>query len=157
MEVDARADASGKRRAAVPIAFRIVPLAALAALLITTAPAVSHAASCELAFKAAAYRCSGTFDGGGSSQFCIRPDVNAPGDGVFALIENETLVFRCTCEAKGRAPNVQFGGASRGFFCLTPDTTLSGKVSGSRLTGQGYNPYAGIRSTFTCQAVAACP
>ena len=139
--------------------FCIARLAALAALMMAGDLAPSYAASCELSLRAH-YKCSATFDVGGSADYCTRTDVIAPGDGQFVLIEAEASVFHCTCEAKGRAPNVQFGGSSRDFFCGDgTDTSLVGRVTGSRITGQGYNATltSEIRSVFTCQAVETCP
>lgn len=136
---------------------RRAPLAAVAAVLLTGSLSAAHA-NCELPLKAR-YKCTATYSDGGSSDYCLRPDVFTPGDGRFALIEEGGNAFYCSCDAKGRAPNVSFGASSQGFFCSGNYVAAAGKVRGSRITGQGYDTGVqdGIRSTFTCQAVDTCP
>lgn len=140
------------------IILRIAPLAALAALLVTGDLCAAHAASCEAALQPR-YKCTATFDDGGSSEYCLSGYTDARGDGQFALYELGGSSFYCTCAAKGKAPNVRFGISTRDFFCGSNATALSGRLSSTRITGQGYSidQYPGLRSSFTCQAVATCP
>jgi len=137
---------------------RIAPLAALAVLLVTGNLSTAYAASCEAALKPH-YKCTATFDTGDTADYCLSGYTDAPGDGKFALYEFGGSSFYCTCEAKGKAPGVRFGTSSRDFFCASGAIALAGKVSTTRLTGQGYSVglYPGLRSSFTCQAVASCP
>ena len=137
---------------------RITSLAALAALLVTVDLAAAWAASCEAALKPR-YKGTATFDDGGSAEYCLTGYTDAPGDGQFAVYELGGSSFYCTCAAKGKAPNVRFGTSSRDFFCGSTAVALSGKLSTTRMTGQGYSvdQYPGLRSSFTCQAVATCP
>ncbi len=139
-------------------ALHITTLAALAALITTASPSASYAASCEAALKPG-YKCTATYEGGGSSEYCVQMQAILPGDGQFYLIEDGAVGFYCTCEAKGRAPNVRFGAASRDFFCGSGNLALSGKVSAGGISGQGYNPNfgSGLRTSFTCRAVDTCP
>lgn len=134
-------------------------IAALTALMLT-AHLPAYAANCEAPLRAR-YKCSGTFSDGQSGEYCIRTDVIVPGDGQFVLIEEEARRYFCTCQAKGKAPDVQFGAASRDFFCGADgaETSLAARVAGPRITGHGYNfdLSSGIRSAFTCQAVETCP
>jgi hypothetical protein len=137
---------------------RIATLAALAALVVTGSLSVSYAATCETQLKGT-YKCSATFDVGGSAEYCLRPYVETPGDGQFWLVEAETNSFYCSCDAKGRFPDVQFGASSRDFFCGSfSDIAFAGRASGGRITGQGYTLDGGaLRSAVSCQAVATCP
>lgn len=137
---------------------RVTLLAALAALTTTASPVASYAASCEAALKPR-YKCTATYDGGGSAEYCLDLDAVIPGDGRFYLYESGGAGFYCTCEAKGKVPNVRFGTSSRDFFCGSDSIALTGKMSATRITGQGYNVSlsSGLRSSFTCQAVATCP
>ena len=137
---------------------RLAPLAALAAVLLTGGLSASHAANCELPLKAH-YSCSATFSDGGSSEYCIHTNAVIPGDGQFVLDEDQSRRFFCTCEAKGKAPGVRFGASTQRFFCRGDSVALAGKVTGSKLAGQGYDTSlgSGLRSMFTCRAVAACP
>lgn len=137
---------------------RTASLATLIATLLVGSLSSAHATSCEVPLKGR-YKCSGTYSDGGTSEYCIRTDVITPGDGQFALYEENAATYLCTCDGKGRAPNVKFGGSSRDFFCGSGSVILSGKVSGSRLSGYGYNTSlgSGLRSAFTCQPVATCP
>jgi hypothetical protein len=136
--------------------FRIVRLALLAAAVMVGTFSTAHADNCEESLKTR-YRCTGTYSGGGSSDFCIRTETGTPGDGLFNIVEEETLLYYCTCEAKGRAPKVEFSASSKDFFCGGYETPLVGKASGSRITGQGYHTPSFTRSSFTCQAVETCP
>lgn len=136
---------------------RIGPVAALATLLVTGSLSASHAASCETALKAR-YKCTASFDIGGSAEYCLSLDAGVPGDGKFALYEAGSPNFYCTCEAKGKVANPRFG-ASRDFVCTSDYVALTGKTSTTRITGQGYSVsvFPGLRSSFTCQAVSVCP
>lgn len=140
---------------------RIAALVALAVSMTAGSPSASHARSCEDLIRER-YKCTATYSNGDSSEFCMRTGPgSSAGDGQFAYLEDENLAYFCTCDVKGRAPNVQFGGSSRDFFCGSngTNTAISGRISGGRITGQGYN-YAlssGLRSSFTCQAVQTCP
>jgi len=137
---------------------RIAPLAALAALLLTGNLSASHAASCESTLKAR-YACSASFDDGGSAEYCLSLDAGVPGDGKFVLYEAGSPTFYCTCQAKGKVPNPRFGSSSRDFFCASDYIALAGKTSSTRITGHGYGVaiFPGLRSSFTCRAVASCP
>jgi hypothetical protein len=86
-------------------------------------------------------------------------DAGIPGDGRFTLYEMGVLNFYCTCEARGKAPNVRFGASSHDFFCASEFIALSGKVAGSKISGHGYSVslHPGVQSSFTCRAVATCP
>mgnify|MGYP001429685596 CR=1 FL=1 len=142
-------------------ALRIAPVAALFALVTAGNPPAAHAGNCELALKPL-YKCSASYSDGGSSEYCLRTDVRAPGDGQFLLVEDGGLAFSCTCEAKGRAPSIKFGASSRDFFCGGSEyQTLAGKVSATRISGQGFDITTSnstlFRSIFTCQTVATCP
>ena len=132
---------------------RLAPLALLA-LLTTTGLSTAHAANCERSLKAN-YKCSATYSDGGSSEYCLRAEAGI-GGGLFALAEPSGGFFSCTCGPRGKAPDVQFGGAGRDFVCGRDEISLAGKVTGSRLTGYGFAP-SGLRSTFSCRAVETCP
>jgi hypothetical protein len=140
------------------LARRLTNLAALAALLVGAVPSASFAASCETALKPY-YSCTATFDSGDTATYCLTGYTDLPGDGQFALYEGGGSSFYCTCEAKGKAPGVRFGTSSRDFFCASDSIAVAGKMSPTRITAQGYSVdlYPGLRSSFTCQAVAACP
>lgn len=138
---------------------RLTILAALAALLVGIDPSPSSAVSCEMALKPH-YRCTAAYEGGGSSEYCVRMDAILPGDGHFYLIEDSGTGFYCTCAAKGKGANAKFGASSRDFFCGSDNLALTGKVSSRAVSGQGYAPYSGgggIRTSFTCQPVPTCP
>lgn len=132
---------------------RLAPLAALAFAIATGSFSVALASSCDQRLKQH-YKCSATYDDGGSSEYCLRAEAGN-GGGVFALAEPSGGFFLCTCAPKGKAPNVEFGGGSRDFVCGRDGIVLAGKVSGSKLTGYADAP--AIRSAFTCRAVEACP
>ena len=132
---------------------RLATLAALAFSITTGSFSASHAASCDLKFKRY-YKCSATFDDGGSTEYCLRAETGFTG-GVFALAEQSGGFFFCTCGPRGRAPYVEFGGASGDFICRRDEIVLAGKVSGTKLTGFGSTP--DVRSAFTCRAVETCP
>ena len=133
---------------------RLAPLAALAFLITTGSPSASQAGNCELQLKKH-YKCSATYSDGGSSEYCLRAEASI-GGGLFALAEPSGGYFSCTCGPRGRAPNVEFGGAARDFVCGRDEIALAGKVTGSKLTGYGFDT-SGMRSTFTCRAVDTCP
>jgi hypothetical protein len=130
--------------------------AALVAALVIVAPSTSHAATCEAALRSK-YRCSATFDDGSSSEYCLETDLLVPDDGRFLFYE-DVAGFACTCAPRGKAPGVKFG-ASAAFICGSARAAMSGKVSGSRITGQAVDTRHsnGVRSTFTCRAVDSCP
>jgi hypothetical protein len=127
------------------------------ALLMAGNPSPSYAASCEATLKPL-YKCTATSENGGSVDYCVAADADAPGDGKFVLIADNTYFALCTCEARGNPLNVRFGTA-KDFFCsenLTHTTTI-GKVTRNKLKGQLHNTSVAIQSVFTCEAVATCP
>ena len=136
---------------------RALRLAALAAAAITATASSSYAATCETPLDAQ-YQCSGTYSDGSSGTYCIHAYVVAPGDGEFILDEDGVGRFYCTCEARGKAPNVRFGASTGSFFCSGDSVALIGKASGTRIVGQGYAAAfaPGTRSSFTCRAVDTC-
>jgi len=131
---------------------RLALLAALAFLTTIGSLSASHAASCDQQLRKN-YKCSATYSDGGSSEYCLRAEADN-GGGVFALAEPSGGFFLCSCGPRGKAPNIELGGAGRDFVCLRDDIALAGKVTGSKLTGFGFG---GLRSTFTCRAVDTCP
>lgn len=131
----------------------LATLAALAFLATTGSLSAAHAGNCERSLKAH-YKCTATYSDGGSSEYCLRAETGI-GGGIFALAEPSGGFFSCTCGPRGRAPEVQFGGATRDFVCDRDDVVLAGKVTGSKLTGYGFA--SGMRSSFTCRAVETCP
>jgi hypothetical protein len=133
-------------------------VAAVTALLLAATSTLARAATCELRLKSL-YECSGTYSDGTSGNYCIHLDVGIPGDGKFALYEAGVPNFYCTCEAKGKAPNVRFGASSRDFFCASDFLALSATIAGGKISGHGYHAslFPGLRSSFTCRAVATCP
>lgn len=140
------------------LARRLTNLVAFAALLVGAVPAASFALSCETALKPY-YRCTAAYEGGGSSEYCARVDALSPGDGHFYFIEDTGTGFYCTCAAKGKGATARFGASSRDFFCGSGNLSLAGKVSARGVSGQGYAPNVGtgLRTSFSCQPVAACP
>jgi hypothetical protein len=138
--------------------FILASLAAFMALLMAGNPSPSYAASCDTELRLN-YKCTATFDDGGSVDYCVIGGDGAFGDGYFNLIADLTYFALCTCEAKGNPPNVRFGAASKDFFCSEDVTyTVSiGKFTGSKIKGQTYNTSVGVRSVFTCEVVASCP
>jgi hypothetical protein len=132
----------------------LLVLAAVVGVALVSPPA-ADAASCENALKAF-YRCSATYDDGGTSEYCLETDLVTPGDGRFVLYV-DLAGFVCTCGARGKAPNVKYGTTST-FVCGSQKVALTGKISGTRITGQGLSTVnsAGVRTTFTCRAVPSC-
>jgi hypothetical protein len=133
---------------------RLAPLATLAFLIAAGSLSASHAANCDRQLQKN-YKCSASYSDGGSSEYCLRSEADI-GGGLFALAEPSGGFFECTCGPRGKAPNVEFGGASRDFVCGRDGIVLAGKVTGSKLTGFGFGT-SGPRSTFTCRAVDTCP
>jgi hypothetical protein len=123
-------------------------------LIATGSVAPSHAANCERSLRTH-YQCTATYGDGGSSEYCLRAEASI-GGGLFALAEPSGDFFSCTCAPRGKAPNVEFGGAARDFACGRDEVVLAGKLTGSKLTGHGFAPN-GLRSAFTCRAVETCP
>jgi hypothetical protein len=136
--------------------FHIAFTAAVAALILTSGASSSHAATCETQLKPR-YKCTASYDDGQTSEYCLTADVETPDDGKFWMVEALTVGFECACQAKGRAPNLDFGG-SRDFLCISqPDLAVAGRVSGARMTGQGFSLGFSVQSAFSCQAVETCP
>ncbi len=137
-------------------------LTALVALLMTGNFSPSYAANCEANLKPL-YKCTSTFEDGGTVDYCLATsNVVIPNDGIFSLVADSTYYAGCTCETKGRPPDPRFGASSKDFFCSDngTGTTSIGKLTGNKINGQVFNTTAGLlglRSVFTCEAVAACP
>jgi hypothetical protein len=132
---------------------RLATLAALTFLTVIGSLSAAQASSCDERLKKH-YKCSATYDNGGSSEYCLRAEAGN-GSGIFALAEPSGDFFLCSCAPKGKAPNVEFGGGGRDFVCRRDAIVLAGKVTGIKLTGYGSAP--ALRSEFTCRAVETCP
>jgi hypothetical protein len=81
---------------------RLVPLAALAFLITTGSLSASHASNCELRLKAH-YKCSATFDDGGSSEYCLQAQAGI-GGGLFTLAEQSGGFSSAPADPGARRP-----------------------------------------------------
>jgi hypothetical protein len=106
------------------------------------------------------YQCTATFEQYPSQTFCAETREHLPNYGFFTFTEDNIYVSSCSYGAEGDPPNTVFG-VSTDFFCHGQNTGMAqvGRVAGDTIEGQAYwlNVVGGVRSVFTCQAVATCP